>query len=287
MQALDAARGIQPHAKLFFPGFVQFKQKLDAEELYRILYGYGFPSWFVSHAKVAYVFDWDRIVPVLDSGEFCFAAKGNILGKENLSRSEAQEHGRTVIRKLAALVAVSMDKDSQVRRSLELDGFSVDEQKIELTPLEGPVSHQKEEDSFVKLLKSAKLPNEVVILKHLFDASDLFRLGKDHAAIGEARSFLEAIVDSVAEQTHKLGGHSVGLPGGFSNRAEYLRATGFFTEDEKKYFLAAWGALCAGSHPGVPAKQEARIGLVLSIEFGQLLAAKYENWRANGCRKFG
>jgi hypothetical protein len=67
---------------------------------------------------------------------------------------------------------------------------------------------------------------------------------------------------------------------------EYLRKFGFFTFDEENSFRSAWGALSAGSHPGVPARDEARIGLVPALELGQLLLLKFEKWKANACRSF-
>jgi hypothetical protein len=71
-----------------------------------------------------------------------------------------------------------------------------------------------------------------------------------------------------------------------ANRLQYLQDVGFFTSDEKTAFGAAWGFLSAGSHPGIPSRDEARIGLILSLEFGQLLLLKFANWAANGFRGF-
>jgi hypothetical protein len=50
---------------------------------------------------------------------------------------------------------------------------------------------------------------------------------------------------------------------------------GFFTADEKSSLLSGWGSLSAGSHPGVPEREQARIGLVVALEFGQLLMWKF------------
>jgi hypothetical protein len=45
--------------------------------------------------------------------------------------------------------------------------------------------------------------------------------------------------------------------------------------------IRAWGSLSAGAHPGVPEREQARIGLILALEFGQLLLVKFTNWKAN------
>jgi hypothetical protein len=34
------------------------------------------------------------------------------------------------------------------------------------------------------------------------------------------------------------------------------------------------------AHPGVPEREQARIGLILALEFGQLLLMKFTNWKA-------
>ena len=69
-------------------------------------------------------------------------------------------------------------------------------------------------------------------------------------------------------------------------RIEYLKNVGFLTADEEAAYRAAWGALSAGAHPGVPARDEARIGLILALVFGQRLLLKFANWKANQYRRF-
>jgi hypothetical protein len=56
-----------------------------------------------------------------------------------------------------------------------------------------------------------------------------------------------------------------------------LRNVGFFTPDEQAALNSAWGSLSAGAHPGVPEREQARIGLILALEFGQLLLMKFTN----------
>jgi hypothetical protein len=69
-------------------------------------------------------------------------------------------------------------------------------------------------------------------------------------------------------------------------RIEYLKNVAFFIPDEETAFYSAWGSLSAASHPGVPDREQARIGLVLALEFGQLLPMKFMNWRANSYQCF-
>lgn len=70
------------------------------------------------------------------------------------------------------------------------------------------------------------------------------------------------------------------------DRIEYLTKVGFLVPDEEAALKSGWGSLSAGSHPGVPERDQARIGLVLALEFGQLLLIKFANWKANAYRRF-
>lgn len=67
---------------------------------------------------------------------------------------------------------------------------------------------------------------------------------------------------------------------------KYLEDVGFFTVDEKTAFGSAWGFLCAGSHPGIPSREEARMALILSLELGVMLLLRFSNWKVNGFRRF-
>ena len=148
------------------------------------------------------------------------------------------------------------------------------------------MSEQEEEDRFINLVSSATLPSEAEILRHLQDAGNHYRDGDDHSSLGESRSFLQALLDDISVETNRNGGHSSGLPGGTKNRIEYLKKVGFLSTDEEAAFKSAWGMLSAGAHPGIPAREEARIGLILALEFGQVLLLKFQNWKANRFRAF-
>jgi hypothetical protein len=65
-----------------------------------------------------------------------------------------------------------------------------------------------------------------------------------------------------------------------------LKTTSFLSDDEEAAFKSGWGALSAGSHPGVPEREQARITLILALEFAQLLLIKFTNWRANAYCRF-
>jgi hypothetical protein len=260
-------------------------------DLTTYFYEHGFPDWFITRARGEYLFDWREVIPALRNTRFFFTngyfdpPGANITDRPYLSPAEAASAGEVLIERLTALAA-TLPQGEAVRRSLELDGLRANGGNLTLEPADSVVSEQQEENRIIGLVKQSQLPGEAVILRHLADADDLFVQGKDHASIGEGRNLLQALIDDMSAATNANGGHSVGYPGGMANRLQYLQEVGFFTPDEKTAFGAAWGFLSAGSHPGIPSRDEARIGLILSLEFSQLLLLKFVNWASNGFRKF-
>ncbi len=272
------------------------------------LYGAGFPDWFIRQAVQRYARNWIKVLMDLRNGEFFFHPNipdDETILPESMQHSNPDDLGERLIQKMAAFAYVNLSRLPQtlgrlggiktiqqhplakkLPRSLELDGFSVDSEKVELVPLEGPVSAQEEEDALLRLVKSTGLPQCHVIAKHIEDAASLYAEGKDHPSLGESRSILQALIDDISSETDAHGGHSTKLPGGTKQRIEYLKNVAFFIPDEETAFYSAWGSLSAGSHPGVPEREQARIGLVLALEFGQLLLIKFTNWKANAYRGF-
>lgn len=260
-------------------------------DLDELLYKNDFPDWFVTHSRSQYSFDWNQILPAVRNTQFFFphtyfgGPGANITGMPYLGKDEAAVIGEGLLQRLAAL-ASALPEGQDVARSLELDGFQVDQKNLRLVPLDSVTSEREEEERVVSLVNQSGLGNSAVILKHLQDARDLFLQQKDHPSIGEARDFVQALLDGIGDETNSHGGHSIRFPGGTANRLTYLEQVGFFTTDEKTAVGAAWGFLSAGHHPGIPSRDEARIALILSLEFGLMLLLKFSNWKANTYRSF-
>jgi len=254
------------------------------------LYAHDFRDWFVQHAGgQLYGWNWTRILIDMRNGRFFqnpynYASSTSITG-EYLSESSAQRLGEFLIQRLAAF-ATTLTSGEPVMRSLQLDGFDVDKAQLKLVPLEGPVSAQEEEDRLTHIVKTSGLPRSSVILKHIEDAHSLYAGGKDHPSLNESRSLIQALIDGVSVETDTHGKHSTKLPGPMKDRIEYLTKVGFLVPDEEAALKSGWGSLSAGSHPGVPEREQARIGLVIALEFGQLLLIKFANWKANAYRGF-
>ncbi len=255
-----------------------------------LLYERDFPDWFVAHATGTY-WEWTEILIELRRGAFFFVTDITgfstciVVEKRTLTPQEAPILGEYYIQKLAAFGTTLPGSDS-LSRSLQLDGFDVDKVKLRLVPLEGPVRAEEEEGRLTLIVKNSGLPQSSIILKHIDDAHSLYAGGKDHPSLNESRSLIQALIDGISTETDAHGKHPAKLPGGTANRITYLKEVGFFTPDEEAAFKSGWGSLSAGSHPGVPEREQARIGLVLALEFGQLLMLKCANWKANSYRKF-
>ncbi len=256
--------------------------------MYQYLYEHDFPDWFVTHARSHYDFNWQEILVDLRNTRFFYPGycdhMSNITGKF-LDEQQAAELSDFLIERLAAL-ATTLSQGQGLVNSLQLDGYQVDTQRLCLVPLEGPVSAQAEEDALDTLLRISGIRNSGTVRKHISDANSLFVQGKHHPSLNESRNILQALIDDISIETDRQGAHSLKLPGGTANRIRYLSDVGFLTTDEKAAFESAWGALSGGSHPGVSERDEARIGLILALEFGQLLLLKFVNWSKNHYKKF-
>ena len=255
---------------------------------YVLLYERDFSDWFCDHARSHYGWNWLKIVIDLRNTRFFYPgycdARSNITG-EYLSLEDGVTLGKALIERLAA-VASTLPNSVQLTNSLELDGYAVDKDKLELVPISGVANVQAEEDLLTTLVRNSQVPDSETLLQHIRDAHNLFVDGKAHPSLNESRNTIQTLIDAISEETNRVGGHATRLPGGTTNRFTYLRQVGFLTDEEENGFRSAWGMLSAGSHPGIPAKDEARIGLILALELSQLLLLKYTNWQANGCTKF-
>jgi hypothetical protein len=276
-----------------------FNGRSDVRET---LYENGFPDWFVRRSQ-QYAGQWLEILMDLRKGTFFYPPNNayveeyeTIEGVTDDPRwdGDLASFGEFYIQKLAAfastLGALSRGRitvtSEPLLRSLQLDGFDVDKANLRLVPLEGPVSAQAEEDHLTRLVKDSGVPEGYIVLKHIQDASSLYTEGKYNSSLGESRNIIQALVDGISTATDAQGKQSTNLPGGTAPRIGYLKDVEFLTADEQAAFKSAWGSLSAGSHPGVPEREQARIGLILALEFGQLLLIKFENWKTNDYQKF-
>jgi hypothetical protein len=234
------------------------------------LFGWDFPPWLIDYAEKKH-YDWVDIIRDLHGGGVTQWLAGTL----DYVPRVLQE---SMLIKLTAMAMSEEAEDPEdsagdqerLRLSLLLDGFEVSQAKV--VSVEGPISITKEKSRLLTNLEASALPRKELIAAHLKDAEDLFSDSKMHSAMAEARSALQAAVeDTVSLVERKLSNRS---GGGFRNQIEFLAKESFVSADEQQAFLAAWGFLSAGAHPGLPPDEVGRIGLIFGLEFAQVLLVK-------------
>jgi hypothetical protein len=234
----------------------------------QMLFKWGFPSWLIDYA-VGKSHNWTAIIRHLFAGEVTERTGNSIY-------HIPQTLQESMLKRLTAMGITEADDTEearQLRHSLQLDGFDVSDGKT--VPLDGPVSITEERSRLLANLAASAYPRKDVIAKHLKDAEDLYSAGKMHPAMGQARSAFEAGIEdtvSLVEQRVKLK-----AGGGLKNQIQFLSKQGFISADEEQAFLSAWGFLSAGAHPGLPPEEAGRLGLILGLEFTQVLLVKAKN----------
>ncbi len=226
------------------------------------LFEWGFPRWLLDEVLGRSI-NWSAIIPDLFEGEI--TTKGHVTVGHALCHQ--------MLRRLTVLAFVESKSQStkeRIRLSLQLDGFDVSNQ--ELKPIDGPVSVEEEKSRLLDNLRASKLGSQKVISTHIADAERLFNEGKHHAAIGEARSALQAVIDETAVLLESKIPRRSG--GGTKHKIEFLEREHILSADEQQAFLSAWGFLSSGNHPGLSSEEEGRIGTILCLEFIQILLIK-------------
>ena len=251
----------------------------------RILYEYDFPDWFIEIAAPNLFFDWDRLIRELRKKSFFYGEDGYLVSPQDLSLEDVPEAAENFLEKLAAIAVIriapqySLDSD-QLIRSIENDGYTIDKDAVQLVPAEGHVSLAEEEGLLEKTIRQSGLSRPQESLKHLKDAGDeLLDGSKDHSSLNESRSLFQSLVNQICEEVDRSGRPSIGLPSSMSGRLSYLETNGVWTNDQRNMFGAAWIFLSTGGHPGITQKEHARMGLLLSIEFCNVLISGWLYWK--------
>lgn len=232
------------------------------------LFEWGFPKWLIDYAEEC-IFEWTSIIRDLFDGKVWERTSS---GSHSIPRIVQA----SMLKRLTALAITESGQTEEVRqlrRSLQLDGFDVEDG--ETIPIDGPISVVEEKSRLLRDLKASLFTQKGIIAKHLEEAEDLFSKGKMHPAMGEARSAFQAAAEDCVELMEKNTRPKSG--GGFKNQVEFLTKTNFVSDDEAQALLAAWGFLSAGAHPGLPPDEAGRIGLVLALEFTHMLLVKAQS----------
>jgi hypothetical protein len=226
------------------------------------LFEWGLPEWLTDYF-ISHKMNWSLVIPDLFKGALTIR-DGTVVGSVLCNAM--------LVRLTTTAYDESEDRSAKenIRRSLQLDGYEVG--GGEINSIDGPVSVEQEKTRLLKDLKASRLNRRNVIGMHITDAEDLFTNGKHHPAIGEARSALQAVIEDTVDLLEAKAGKRSGA--GTKNQIEFMTQQGFLSPDEQAAFLSAWGFLSSGNHPGLSSDDEGRIGIILCLEFIQILLAK-------------
>ena len=234
----------------------------------QLLFEWGFPAWLIDHVIDRH-FNWTTIIRDLYGDQV-------IAGRGNNSQFVPQAIQESMLKRLTAMAMTESDdtvERERLRLSLQLDGFEISER--ELATVQGPISIAKEKDLVLKNLAASSFARRDLVAKHLKDAQDHFSDGKTHSVMGESRSALQASVEDTVSLLEKKVARKSGS--GLKNQIEFLAREKFISDDERQAFLAAWGFLSAGAHPGLPPDEIGRIALIFGLEFTHVLLLKVKN----------
>ncbi len=126
-----------------------------------------------------------------------------------------------------------------------------------------------------------------VLVHHLKESEDEFRLEKWDSSIGQARKFVELLLSDIATAASKARAETpdLGMP---VKVRDYLQKVGFFDDDERKKLVdGVYGFFSdEGAHPGISTQSAARVCLSILRSFGLYVLKKFEAWKAAGYKDF-
>lgn len=136
------------------------------------------------------------------------------------------------------------------------------------------------------IARNAQELDHQVLLHHLKDSEEFFRLEKWDSCIGQARKFVEQLLADIANVISAQRGDRVDLSKPVKVR-DYFQACGFFDESERKKLVdGIYGYFSdEGAHPGISTQTTARFCLSVLWTFSFYVLEKFETWRNQGYRQ--
>lgn len=189
---------------------------------------------------------------------------------------DQQDYERLLILVQTALKHLPDDARRKLQVSLMRDGFVSSGEEI--VPEESfAVEHKSALAQLVE--KHANCLKTSILLHHLQNAEELFRLEKWDASVGQSRNFVEQMLTDIAHLTAKERQETPDLSRPVKIR-DYLQQSGFFDEGERKKLVdGVYGYFSEeGSHPGIGHQSTARICLSILWTFGFYVLEKLETW---------
>lgn len=174
-----------------------------------------------------------------------------------------------------ALKGLRTDDRAWLQEALQRDGFMIGDG--ELAP-DVPIAEENRTALEMLIEKYTEDLDAKTLFHHLESTLELFKDGKWDASIGQARNFVEQLLDDIAKAIAKVRNESPDLSKPLKVR-EYLQTCGFFDESEKKKLVdGVYGYFSEeGSHPGISEQSTARVCMHILWAFGYYVLEKFED----------
>jgi len=165
----------------------------------------------------------------------------------------------------------------QLKDAFIKDGFVVGDEGI---AEDVPVAEENRTAIEMLIGKYADDLDAKTLSHHLENTLKLFKDGQWGASIGQARNFVEQLLEDIAKAIAKVRSESPDLSKPLKVR-EYLQTCGFFDESEKKKLVdGVYGYFSEeGSHPGISEQSIARVCMHILWAFAYYVLEKYEEWK--------
>jgi hypothetical protein len=175
------------------------------------------------------------------------------------------------------LARLSADDRLWLQESLQCDGFVTLDGT--LAP-DVPVAEENRTALAMLIHKHADDLDAKTLSHHLENTLDLFKNEKWDVSVGQARNFVEQLLDDIAKAIAKVRKESPDLSKPLKVR-EYLQACGFFDDSEKKKLVdGVYGYFSKeGSHPGISEQSTARVCMHILWAFAYYILEKFEEWK--------
>lgn len=157
------------------------------------------------------------------------------------------------------------------------DGFVVGEGADVVPDEDLSVKHKSALERLVSQHSDKLTAN--VLLHHLSQAEEFFRLEKWDASIGQSRNFVEQLLTDIARYGSTSRHEFPDLSRPVKIR-DYLQQLGFFDEAERKKLVdGVYGYFSEeGAHPGIGKHSTARVCLSVLWNFGFYVLEKFGTW---------
>lgn len=173
---------------------------------------------------------------------------------------------------------------SELKAQLELDGYIYRDGKI--IPTDKSAVNEEEEQSYLEsLINGCALVNSTLIKHHLELCEKAYIEARWGDAISNARNFLEAILEQIAQALHQKK-NNLPLPSNVSSRPvevrNYLEREGLIDSVERESLAKNYGLISnTGSHPNMAQKDQARLMRNLALTFSQYVLLQWEGYLKN------